>query len=94
MRSKHQGKVSFAWNHAVDEVLGDDAGVTGVRLRSVQGNASRTLEVDGVFIAVGHHPNTQLFENQLDMRGGYIVTKGGLNGDCDLHQCAGRVCSG
>src|ERR1700732_2258195 len=75
------GKVALIWNHAVDEILGDDGGVTGVRLRAVQSNATRTLQLDGVFIAVGHQPNTQLFEKQLDMRGGYIVVKGGSEGD-------------
>jgi len=89
-----QGKVSFAWNHAVDEILGDEAGVTGVRLRAVAGNFTRTLAVDGVFIAVGHHPNTQLFEGQLDMRGGYIVTKGGLNGDATSTSVAGVFAAG
>ena len=74
------GKVGIVWNHAVEEILGDDAGVTGVRLRAVAGNATRSLEVHGVFIAVGHQPNTQLFEQQLDMRGGYIVVKGGSDG--------------
>jgi len=88
------GKVSFAWNHAVDEILGDDSGVTGVRLRAVQGNATRTLEVDGVFIAVGHHPNTQLFEKQLEMRGGYIVTKGGLDGDATATSVPGVFAAG
>ena len=88
------GKVSFAWNHLVDEVLGDDAGVTGVRLRAVQGASSRTLQVDGVFIAVGHQPNTQLFEKQLDMRGGYIVTKGGRDGDATATSVAGVFAAG
>jgi thioredoxin reductase (NADPH) len=74
------GKVSIVWNHAVEEILGDDAGVTGVRLRAVAGNATRSLEVHGVFIAVGHQPNTQLFEQQLEMRGGYIIVKGGSDG--------------
>ena len=74
------GKASIVWNHAVEEILGDEAGVTGVRLRAVAGNATRSLEVHGVFIAVGHQPNTQLFEQQLDMRGGYIVVKGGSDG--------------
>jgi len=78
------GKVSIIWNHAVDEILGDDAGVTGVRLRAVQSNATRTMKLEGVFIAVGHQPNTQLFENQLDMRGGYIIVKGGLSPGCDF----------
>jgi len=88
------GKVTIAWNHAVDEVLGDDAGVTGVRLRALQGGASRTLELDGVFIAVGHQPNTQLFEHQLEMRGGYIVTKGGLDGDATATSVAGVFAAG
>jgi thioredoxin reductase (NADPH) len=74
------GKASIVWNHAVEEIVGDDAGVTGVRMRAVTGNATRSLEVHGVFIAVGHQPNTQLFEQQLDMRGGYIVVKGGSDG--------------
>jgi thioredoxin reductase (NADPH) len=88
------GKVSIAWNHVVDEILGDDAGVTGVRLRAVQGNAPRTLIVDGVFIAVGHQPNTQLFERQLDMRGGYIVVKGGLDGDATSTSIPGVFAAG
>src|ERR1700731_2155808 len=75
------GKISIIWDHIVDEILGDDAGVTGVRLRAVQSNATRTLQLEGVFIAVGHQPNTQLFEKQLDMRGGYIIVRGGLEGD-------------
>ena len=88
------GKVSFAWNHAVDEVVGDDTGVNGVRLRSLRGGGVHTLAVDGVFIAVGHHPNTQLFENQLDMRGGYIVVKGGLNGDATATSVPGVFAAG
>jgi thioredoxin reductase (NADPH) len=88
------GKVSLVWNHAVDEILGDDAGVTGVRLRAVQGGSTRTLAVDGVFIAVGHQPNTQLFEKQLDMRGGYIVTKGGLDGEATSTSIPGVFAAG
>jgi thioredoxin reductase (NADPH) len=88
------GKVAIAWNHAVDEILGDDAGVTGVRLRAIQGNAARTLAVDGVFIAVGHQPNTQLFENQLEMRGGYIVTKGGHDGEATATSVPGVFAAG
>lgn len=91
------GKVSLAWNFAVDEIIGDEAGVTGVRLRPVQGNASpdlHTLGVDGVFIAVGHQPNTQLFDGQLDMRGGYIVTKGGLDGEATSTSVPGVFAAG
>jgi thioredoxin reductase (NADPH) len=87
------GKVSFAWNHAVDEILGDDSGVTGVRLRS-HSNAIRTLGVDGVFIAVGHQPNTQLFEKQLEMHGGYLIVKGGLEGGATSTSMPGVFAAG
>jgi thioredoxin reductase (NADPH) len=88
------GKVSIVWNHAIDEILGDETGVTGVRLRALHGNALRDLKVDGVFIAVGHQPNTQLFEKQLDMRGGYIVVKGGSDGDATATSVAGVFAAG
>ncbi len=88
------GKVGITWNHVVDEILGDEAGVTGVRLRAVHGNATYSLAVDGVFIAVGHQPNTQLFDKQLDMRGGYIVIKGGLDGDATATSVPGVFAAG
>ncbi len=88
------GKVGIVWNHAVEEILGDDAGVTGVRLRALQGHTPRDLGVDGVFIAVGHQPNTQLFEKQLDMRAGYIVVKGGSDGDATATSIAGVFAAG
>lgn len=88
------GKISIVWNHAVDEILGDEAGVTGVRLRAIPGDATRTLTVDGVFIAVGHQPNTQLFEKQLEMRGGYIVVKGGLEGEATSTSIPGVFAAG
>ncbi|HEX3913696.1 MAG TPA: thioredoxin-disulfide reductase [Steroidobacteraceae bacterium] len=74
------GKASIVWNHTIDEILGDDAGVTGARLKPVFAGAARSINVDGVFIAVGHVPNTQLFEQQVEMRGGYILVKGGSEG--------------
>jgi thioredoxin-disulfide reductase len=88
------GKVSLVWNHAVDEILGDDAGVTGARLSTTSGSGSRNIRVDGVFIAVGHQPNTQLFEKQLDMRGGYIVVKGGSAGDATATSVPGVFAAG
>ena len=88
------GKVTIVWNHAVDEIVGDDTGVTGVRLRAMQSNATRTLKLDGVFIAVGHQPNTQLFEKQLDMRGGYIMVKGGLEGEATSTSIPGVFAAG
>ena len=68
--------------------------MTGVRLRATHGNALHALKVDGVFIAVGHQPNTQLFEKQLDMRGGYIVVKGGSDGDATATSVAGVFAAG
>ena len=88
------GKVSLVWNHAVDEILGDDSGVTGVRVRTTAGNAARDLKVDGVFIAVGHQPNTQLFDKQLDMRGGYIVVKSGSAGGATATSIPGVFAAG
>jgi thioredoxin reductase (NADPH) len=77
---EREGKVRILWNHTVDEVLGDDNGVTGVRVASVQDGTKTDLEVSGFFVAVGHAPNTQLFEGQLEMKNGYLIVKSGLNG--------------
>src|SRR5512143_4144036 len=71
------GAVDIIWNHEVDEVLGDDSGVTGLRVAATDGSGKKDLQVAGVFIAVGHTPNTQIFEGQLDMNGGYIVVRTG-----------------
>lgn len=72
--------VSVHWNHVLDEVLGDDSGVTGMRLRHTQSDETQELAVQGVFIAIGHTPNTTIFEGQLEMEGGYIVLKPGDSG--------------
>jgi thioredoxin reductase (NADPH) len=89
------GKAGIVWNHSIEEILGDDSGVTGVRLRgAVGGTASRTIAVDGVLIAVGHQPNTQLFDGQLEMRGGYIVVKGGSEGEATATSIAGVFAAG
>jgi len=88
------GKASIIWNHEVEEILGDESGVTGARIRALPGNATRTIAVDGVFIAVGHQPNTQLFEHQLEMRGGYIIVKGGSAGDATATSVPGVFAAG
>lgn len=75
-----EGKVEIVWNHVVDQVLGNDDGVTGVRLRSTEGEAVRDIEVDAMFVAIGHDPNTGIFAGQLDMEGGYIKINSGLDG--------------
>ena len=93
-----QGKMALEWNHTVDEILGDDNGVTALRIaptpEAAPGRSSRTLNVHGVFIAVGHTPNTQLFEGQLQMRGGYIVVKSGSEGDSTSTSVPGVFAAG
>ncbi len=74
------GNVTLVWDHVVDEVLGDDAGVSGVRIKHVKTGQTQELKAQGLFIAIGHNPNTGLFEGQLEMRGGYIVIRSGLEG--------------
>ncbi len=89
-----QGKVTLLWNHVVEEILGDDSGVTGARVRNVQDKSAAEVEVPGVFIAVGHSPNTQLFEGQLDMKGGYIQVRSGLSGDATATSVPGVFAAG
>ncbi|HEY7739329.1 MAG TPA: thioredoxin-disulfide reductase [Steroidobacteraceae bacterium] len=89
-----QGKVSFLWNHEVQEVLGNDGGVTGVRVRETGNGRSRDLEVTGLFIAVGHTPNTELFTGQLDMKNGYIVVRSGASGDATATSVPGVFAAG
>ncbi|MGH8142873.1 MAG: FAD-dependent oxidoreductase, partial [Steroidobacteraceae bacterium] len=78
---EREGKITFVWNHRVEEILGDEAGVNAVRVRSVHTEAVLDIAVTGVFIAIGHTPNTMLFNEQLAMRGGYLVVRGGGEGD-------------
>lgn len=80
MEKVKEGKVDIKWNHVLDEVLGDDSGVTGVRIKSMQDGATTDIALHGLFIAIGHKPNTSIFEGQLEMHNGYIVTKSGLEG--------------
>lgn len=75
-----EGKVSIQWNHVLEEVLGDDMGVTGARIRHVISEEPVDLAVDGVFIAIGHVPNSDIFKGQLDMKNGYVVVNTGLDG--------------
>jgi thioredoxin reductase (NADPH) len=88
------GKVTLLWNHVVEEVLGDDAGVTGVRVRNVNDDAATEVAVPGVFIAVGHSPNTTLFDGQLEMQGGYILIKSGTAGDATVTSVPGVFAAG
>ena len=74
------GNVEILWNHVLDEVVGNDSGVTGARLKSTKNQAPREIAVQGIFVAIGHTPNTKVFEGQLEMEGGYIVTRAGRKG--------------
>jgi thioredoxin reductase (NADPH) len=74
------GNVEILWNHVLDEVVGDERGVTGARLKSTKNHLPREIAVQGIFIAIGHTPNTKIFEGQLEMEGGYIVTRTGRKG--------------
>jgi thioredoxin reductase (NADPH) len=90
-----EGKVDLMWDNVVDEVLGDDNGVTGLRVRST-GKTDATTDVDlaGVFIAIGHSPNTGLFEGQLDMKNGYIIVNSGIEGDATATSVPGVFAAG
>ncbi len=88
------GKIELVWNHAIDEVLGDDAGVTGVRVRSVLDGGSREIAAHGFFVAIGHHPNTSLFEGQLEMNNGYLKIRSGLEGGATATSVEGVFAAG
>ena len=88
------GKVELVWNHTVDEVLGDDTGVTGLRLVSTADGSKRDITVTGMFVAIGHTPNTGVFEGQLDMRNGYIRIQSGLDGNATATSVRGVFAAG
>ncbi|HZP85704.1 MAG TPA: thioredoxin-disulfide reductase [Burkholderiales bacterium] len=94
MEKAQRGNVRIEWNHTLDEVLGDKTGVTGVRIKSTQGGASKELPVKGLFIAIGHVPNTQIFEGQVEMENGYIVTHGGRVGNATATSVPGVFAAG
>ena len=88
------GNVRLLWNHALDEVLGDASGVTGARVRATSDGAIRELAVDGVFIAIGHAPNTGIFAGQLEMENGYLRVQGGLAGNATATSVPGVFAAG
>jgi thioredoxin reductase (NADPH) len=89
-----EGRITLNWHRQLDEVLGDESGVTGVRLTSTVGGDDIDIAVDGVFIAIGHKPNTEIFSGQLDMADGYIRTSSGLNGNATLTSVEGVFAAG
>jgi thioredoxin reductase (NADPH) len=88
------GNVEILWDHVLDEVVGDERGVTGARLKNARTNAPREIAVQGIFIAIGHTPNTGIFEGQLTMDGGYIVTRAGQRGFATATSVAGVFAAG
>jgi thioredoxin reductase (NADPH) len=89
-----KSNITVRWNHVLDEVLGDAKGVNAVRIKAVDGGSSETIEAQGLFIAIGHTPNTGIFAGQLEMKNGYIVTAGGLEGDATATSIPGVFAAG
>jgi len=95
LQKAQEGNVEILWNNVVDEVLGDESGVTGLRIRSTTDESQTTeLELSGIFIAIGHSPNTGLFEGQLEMKNGYITIRTGLGGDATATSVPGVFAAG
>ena len=89
-----EGKVKILWDHQLAEVLGDDSGVTGIRVKSVKDDATSDVDLAGVFIAIGHKPNTDIFAGQLEMKDGYIRTHSGTEGNATATSVAGVFAAG
>jgi thioredoxin reductase (NADPH) len=81
LEKQKEGVVDIKWNHVLDEVKGNDGGVNGLRIKNVKTDETTDLELQGLFVAIGHKPNTDIFEGQLEMKNGYIITNGGLTGN-------------
>jgi len=89
-----EGKIELKIHNTLDEVLGDDSGVTGIRLKNTQTGATEDLQLKGCFIAIGHHPNTDIFQGQLEMKDGYILTRSGLQGFATMTSVPGVFAAG
>lgn len=94
MEKVRNGNIRLELNHVLDEVLGDDSGVTGMRIKSTQNDATRTINLHGVFIAIGHKPNTDIFAGQLEMENGYIITHSGRQGNATATSIPGVFAAG
>ncbi|MCB1735732.1 MAG: thioredoxin-disulfide reductase [Gammaproteobacteria bacterium] len=88
------GNVTIKWFNVLDEVLGDSSGVTGIRIKNVQTGETEEIALHGVFIAIGHHPNTDIFKDQLDMENGYLKVRGGTSGDATMTSVEGVFAAG
>ncbi len=91
---QHHGSVAIKWNHVLDEVLGDEAGVAGIRIKNISDDATTEVAVSGVFIAIGHDPNTAIFADQLDIKNGYILINSGLRGNVTATSVPGVFAAG
>lgn len=89
-----EGRIKILWNHQLEEVLGDEQGVTGLRLRAIESGAEHVIDVAGVFIAIGHKPNTDIFKGQLDMEGGYLTIHSGTSGNATATSIEGVFAAG
>lgn len=88
------GNVTIEWDHVLDEVLGDNSGVTGIRIKNVKDDSTKDIDVMGVFVAIGHSPNTSIFEGQLEMNGGYLKVQSGTDGNATLTSKEGIFAAG
>ena len=93
-KTENNGNVSIEWDHVLDEVIGDESGVTGIRIKNVTSNTTKEIKVSGLFIAIGHRPNTEIFAGQLAMNNGYIKVKSGLQGDATETSVSGVYAAG
>ncbi len=94
MDKADKGNVEIEWNHTLDEILGDDMGVTGIRIQSTEDQSYKEIDVHGVFIAIGHTPNTGIFQDQLEMRNGYIIVNSGIDGNATATSVDGVFAAG
>jgi len=94
VKKAKEGNINILWDHVLDEVLGDDVGVTGMRVKNVKSEEKTDIDLSGVFIAVGHAPNTELFQGQLDMTGGYLHINSGNNGNATMTSLPGVFAAG
>ena len=94
LKKAEEGNITIEWNHTLDEVLGDDMGVTGMRIKSTEDGNTKDVDVQGVFIAIGHKPNTDIFQGQLEMNGGYLKVHGGSEGNATATSVPGVFAAG
>ncbi len=94
MEKASSGNATIEWNHVLDEVLGDDMGVTGIRIKNVKNGSTKEIDVHGVFIAIGHNPNTEIFKDQLNMENGYIIVNSGITGNATATSVPGVFAAG